>query len=384
MTSRERVRATVAGLPVDRVPVMTWLNPHAGCRLMSEFVPASDPIHNAEGQRLWREFCRASEAGSDDDKNFPPLLYSGYVNREYALDLGADLMSVGLPLDHFGRRIHREDGGLYIQDTFGSVRRMASVYLEVVEPAVKDIHDLVELPLPDSSSERPFDAIRRWRAEFPDACLYGESFGVQDLPSTQIWEMSQFMLALYDYPDEVKKFQARFNEYNMDLSRRMVQAGADVILIYDDYGTTGAPLTSVEMWKEFTYTHLKRHIEAVHDAGGIAMLHSCGYQMPFLPYYVEAELDILQSFQPKAGNDFAAAYAEFGDRLTFSTGVDVQRGELLTPEELRHDILRAYRIGGRNGHHILGYTHMLQYTMARENVEVILETVREIQRGEHD
>jgi len=384
MTSRERVRATVAGLPVDRVPVMTWLNPHAGCRLMAEFVPASDPIRNAEGERLWQEFCRASEAGAPDDQNFPPYLYGGYVNGPYALDLGSDLVSVGLPIDELGWPVPREDGRLHIRDAFGSVRRMSSVYLEVVEPAVKDIHDLVALPLPDSSSERPFDAIRRLRAELPDACLYGESFGVQDLPSTQIWEMSQFMLALYDHPEEVKKFQARFNEYNMDLSRRMAQAGADVILIYDDYGTTGAPLTSIEMWKEFTYPHLKRHIEAVHDAGAIAMLHSCGYQMPFLPYYVEAELDILQSFQPKAGNDFAAAYAEFGDRLTFSTGVDIQRGELLAPEDLRDDIVRAYRTGGRNGHHILGYTHMLQYTMPHENVEVILETVGEIQAGEHD
>ncbi len=384
MTSRERVRATVAGLPVDRVPVMTWLNPHAGCRLIAEFVPASDPTHDAEGRRLWQEFQHASESGSADEKSFAPIVFTGYANRQYALDLGSDLISAGAPIYELGGRGFQKDDALHIQDAFGSVRRMSSVYLEVVEPAVKDIQDLVELPLPDSSSERPFDAIRRLRAEFPDACLYGESFGVQDLPSTQLWEMSRFMLALYDHPDEVRKFQARFNEYNMDVSRRMVKAGADVILIYDDYGTTGAPLTSMEMWKEFSFPHLKRHIEAVHDAGGIAMLHSCGYQMPFLPYYVEAELDILQSFQPKAGNDFAAAYAEFGDRLTFSTGVDVQRGELLTPEELREDILRAYRIGGRNGHHILGYTHMLQYTMARENVEVILETVREIQAGAHD
>jgi len=383
MTSRERVRATVAGLPVDRVPVMTWLNPHAGCRLMAEFVPASDPARNAQGRRMWEEFRDAGASGSGDEKSFPPILFTGYVNREYALDLGADLISAGIPHDELGRPVSRDDGALYIEDTFGSVRRMSSVYLEVVEPAVKNIQDLVDLPLPDSSSERPFDAIRRLRSEYPDACLYGESFGVQDLPSTQLWEMSQFMLALYDHPDEVKKFQARFNEYNMDLSRRMVQAGADVILIYDDYGTTGAPLTSVKMWKEFTYPHLKRHIEAVHEAGGIAMLHSCGYQMPFLPYYIEAELDILQSFQLAAGNDFEAAYTEFGDRLTFSTGVDIQRGELLTADELREDILRAYRIGGRNGHHILGYTHMLQYTMPRENVEVILETVREIQAGAH-
>ena len=44
-----------------------------------------------------------------------------------------------------------------------------------------------------------------------------------------------------------------------------MEAGADVIVIYDDYGTAGAPPTSVEMWKEFTYPHPKKHVEAVHD-----------------------------------------------------------------------------------------------------------------------
>jgi len=138
------------------------------------------------------------------------------------------------------------------------------------------------------------------------------------------------------------------------------------------------------MWKEFTYLHLKKHIEAVHDAGALAMLYSCGYQMPFLEHYVEAELDILQSFQPKAGNDFQAAHEKFGDRPTSCTGVDVQRGGRMTPEELRDDIPRACRIGNRNGRHILGYTYMLQYTMPAGNLEAILRTVREIQEGLHD
>jgi uroporphyrinogen-III decarboxylase len=384
MTSRERVRATVAGLPVDRVPVMTWLNPHAGCRLMAEFRPACDEQGNAMGRRMWENFCQGEDSLSEEERAFMPLLYTNYVNREYALDLGSDLASVGIAIDDLGERIPDENGSLRVRDGFGSVRRMGGIYLDVIEPAVKTIKDLVELRLPDASSDRPFEAIREFRAQHPDACLYGESFGVQDLPSTQLWEMSQFMLALYDYPDEVKRFQARFNDYMIDLSRRTVVAGADVILIYDDYGTTGAPLTSVKMWKEFTYPHLKKHIEAIHDAGGLAMLHSCGYQMPFLRYYVEAELDILQAFQLGAGNDFAVAYAEFGDRLTFATGVDTQRGELMTPEELKEDIVRAYRIGGRHGHHIVGYTHLLQYTMPAANIGVILQTVRDIQQGGYD
>ena len=384
MTSRERVRATVRGLPVDRIPVMTWLNAHAACRMMAEFHPATDEARNAACRSAWENFSRKQGGLPQDLRAFMPLLHSGFANREYALDLGSDLVALGIPIQDFVEKISGDGEPLRIRDAFGSIRGMASIYLEVLEPAVKSIEDLVELPLPDVSAEKPYQEIRKFRAEHPDACLYGESFGVQDLPSTNIWEMSQFMLALYDYPDEVKRFQVRFNERMIAMSRKMVEAGADVIVIYDDYGTTGAPLTSVEMWKEFTYPHLKKHVEAVHDAGALAMLHSCGYQMPFLQHYVEAEVDILQSFQPKAGNDFQAAHQEFGERLTFCTGVDVQRGEMMTPAELRDDILRAYRIGGRNGRHILGYTHMLQYTMPAGNVEAILRTVREIQEGLHD
>jgi len=384
MTSRERVRATAAGLPVDRVPVMTWLNPHAACRMMAEFQPATDESRNAACRSIWEDFSKKRGDLPEDVRNFMPIVYSGFANREYALDIGSDLAALGIPIEFIGEKISRDGEALRIRDAFGAIRGMVGIYLEVLEPAVKSIEDLVDLPLPDVSAEKPYQAIRKFRAEYPEACLYGESFGAQDLPCTQIWEMSQFMLALYDYPDEVKRFQGRFNERMIAMSRKMVEAGADVIVIYDDYGTTGAPLTSVEMWKEFTYPHLKKHIEAVHDAGALAMLHSCGYQMPFLQHYVEAELDILQSFQPKAGNDFQTAHGEFGDRLTFCTGVDVQQGERMTPEELRDDILRAYRIGGRRGRHILGYTHMLQYTMPAENVSAILRTVREIQEGLHD
>jgi uroporphyrinogen-III decarboxylase len=196
--------------------------------------------------------------------------------------------------------------------------------------------------------------------------------------------MSQFMMALYDAPDDIKAFQRRFADWMIGIARRSVKAGADIVFIYDDYGYTNRPLISMEMWKEFTYPHLCRQIEAVHDAGALAMLHSCGYQMPFLDYYVEAGLDILQTFQPKAGNDFKAAYEKYGGRLTFNTGIDIQLGEMMTPAEVRDSILDSYRIGGMNGRHILGMTHMLQYTMPDANIRAVLDTVRGIQAGEFD
>ena len=112
------------------------------------------------------------------------------------------------------------------------------------------------------------------------------------------------------------------------------------------------------------------------------MLHSCGYVMPLLGDFVAAELDILQSFQPKAGNDLAHAVAQYGDRLAFNTGVDIQRGETLTPEELRADIIYQYRTGMQKGRFILGTIHNLQVTMPEANLLALFETVGQIQRGE--
>jgi uroporphyrinogen decarboxylase len=280
------------------------------------------------------------------------------------------------------RKVHFEKGRLRVVDAFGSVRGIGGICAEVVEPAVKDIRDLETCRLPDPRAERSYLGIRRFRAAHPHASIVAETFGVQDFLCTQLWKMDAVMMALYDHPQEIRDFQRRFADWAVETAVRGVRAGADVVLIYDDYGYTGRPLISMGMWEEFTYPHLRRLIDAAHEEGALVMLHSCGYQMPFLQYYVEAGLDILQPFQPKAGNDLATAIAQVGDRLAFCTGIDIQLGELMTPEELRADILRQYQ-AGKAGRHILGTTHMLQYTMPEENTRAILETVREIQLGLH-
>ncbi len=411
MTSRERVLATIEGKPVDRVPVMLWPNCHAALKCMAKIRPARERVWNALGQWLWRKFKEGGEMDAKEIWRGLPLLFFYYAVNEYALDLGSDMAEVGYgdagywsgkrPPDVAGRTAGSpgalnwlaekfnqpywlENGGLRATDFAGNVRAVGGIYFDVVEPGIKNIEDLANFRFPDARDDKHYAALRKFRARRPDVCIYASNFGVQDLPTSQMMNMSNFLTSMIDYPDEVKKFQKRFADHMIGVGIRQIKAGADVIFIYDDYGYTGRTLISMDMWKEFTYPHLKRMIETYHEEGAKVMLHSCGYQMPFLEYYVEAGLDVLQTFQPKAGNDFARAYAEYGDRLTFNTGIDIQLGEMITPEELRRSILESYRIGGGNGHHILGMTHMLQYTMPVENMRALFETVWEIQAGRHD
>jgi hypothetical protein len=381
MTSKQRVLATIRGEPVDRTPVTLWINPHTACRMISEGRPSSDWKSNIMARLLWRRFVAGGEQNAPELWRALPILLTAFANGRYALDLGADIAMLSADSTYRSQRLYREDGRLKIVDFQGSTRGVGGVYLDVIEPAIQSVEDLERHEFPDPGE---LTTLRRFRRKHPDAFILMEAFGVQDLFCTQVWEMSRFMLALYDHPQEVKAFQARFADWTIATIRHSVEAGADGILLYDDYGTTGRTLISMDMWREFTLPHLERIIDAAHQAGVPVILHSCGYQVPLLDDYVAIGLDALQSFQPKAGNDLAAACKAYGDRLAFVTGIDIQLGELMSPEELRQSILDNYHIGRRGARFILGTTHMLQYTMPAQNRRALFDTVAEIQTGIHD
>ena len=385
MTSRERVLAAIAGQPVDRVPVMYWLNPHTTCRLMAEQQPGPSRAASLLARFLWKRFAQGGEFDAGPWTRAVPLLLEEYGNGPYVLELGADVAILSPELispASFVRSVRKDNGRLRVRGPFGVGMALGGIYMDPVEPAVERAEDLVSLPLP-AVTDRHFASVQKFRRAHPDACLLVEVASFQQLLCDYILGTEAFMLGLYDHPAELKAFLQRLSGWLIDVIRHAAAAGADVIYLQDDYGCNGRPLISVKMWLEFTYPHLARMVEAAHDCGLPFMLHSCGYQMCFLEHYVEAGIDALQSFQPKAGNDFDAACRQVGDRLAFATGIDIQRGEWMSPQELRDDILRCYQIGRRQGRHVLAMTHMMQYTMPAQNVRAIFQTVGEIRAGRH-
>jgi len=309
MTSRERVLAAARGLPVDQVPVMYWLNPHMACQLIAEHAPADSFKANLIARILWKRFRKHGEMDAGEWTRALPNLLIGYGNGPYLARLGSDLAfaSIGSAkrLDKMFHMLSREDGHLRVRDPLGCVRAVGGIYLEVIDAPIKDVDDLIGYEMPDISDTTD---IRELRKAYPEVCILAEVSGIQQVLCDVLWGTSQYMLALYDHPGEIKRFNQRLADWSIAQVKAAVQAGADVVFIGDDYGTTGRPSISMDMWLEFTYPYLRRIIDAVHEMGALAMLHSCGYQMSFLEYYVTAGLDILQSFQPNAGNDFAVAY----------------------------------------------------------------------------
>jgi len=387
MSSRERVHATIRGLPVDRVPVFYWINAHMGARLISRYKASRNLAVTALARFLWDRFERGGEQEAHELWRLLPLLFDvhsfNFANA-YTLERRADMLLASYATPWQYARYFLEDGHVRARDIYGVVRGLGNgIYPDMLEPAIKDVRDLVSYKLPDPNRSSLYDVFRRNRRKYPEASIMAEVWGPQDFTGTSMFGMERFMLELYDHPQELKAFLRRWTDFNRAVAINSVKAGADIVMIFDDYGYDNRTLISMKMWQEFIKPELARLVDAVHEAGAPAALHSCGFQMPFLEHYVELGIDLLQAFQPKAGNDFAKAYAEYGDRITFVTGIDVQQGEFMTPAAFRADILKNYGIGGLRGRHILGTTHEVQYTMPLANMSAMFDTVSEIQAGLH-
>ncbi len=389
MTSRERVHAAYKGLPVDRTPIFIWLNAHTGCKLMATYKPGRFAARNMGAKFLWKKFETGGNADAPEFWRMAPLMFDihtfNYAN-EYGLELGSDILLASFATPWRYSKIYRKNGKFHFDDIYGVTRAMGhGIYPDMVKPAIGSIKDIDTYQFPDMTNESLYNMFRKIRKRYPDTCIAAEVWGSQDFTSTSLFGMEHFMMNLIEYPDEMKSFLRKWTDNQVEVLVRSVRAGADTVFIEEDYGYDNRTFISMDMWKEFTCPNLKRLVDAAHEEGAPVILHSCGYQMPFLPHYVELGIEMLQSFQPKAGNDFEKAMRDYGDKLTFITGIDIQQGEAMSARELKEDILQYYKLGqGRGKGQILGTTHEIQYTMPDENNHIIFDTIKEVQAGRHD
>jgi hypothetical protein len=258
MTSRERVLAVAQGLPVDRVPVMYWLNPHTTCRLVADYRPGGSRFANLVAHTLWKRFLAHGEFDAGEITRALPLLFEEYGNGQYVLELGADVSIQSPELSSptsFAGSIRKENGHIRFRGPFDSVFGIGGIYAEVIEPIIKDVQDLATYQFPAVTAGQ-FAGISKFRKAHPGVCILVETMSFQQAISDFLWRTDQFMLALYDHPGELKAFMQRAADWVVDVIRHAVKAGADVVFLQDDYGATGRPLISPKMWKEFTYPHL--------------------------------------------------------------------------------------------------------------------------------
>lgn len=157
-----------------------------------------------------------------------------------------------------------------------------------------------------------------------------------------------------------------------DFVRTMEATGGkiDIYFALTDLGTQSGLLQSMDTFRRFIAPSIRALADLVHRHGVKFMFHSCGAVREAIPELIELGVDILNPIQPAAaGMEPEGLKRDFGDRICFHGGIDIQYLlPLESAEEVRREVRHRAGILGRDGGYILAPSHNLQQDISTENI----------------
>jgi uroporphyrinogen decarboxylase len=253
---------------------------------------------------------------------------------------------------------------------------------EDVKGALADAKSLSELeafpwPSPDCiDRSRLAEQCRRYENH---ALVYGFADVWQRPALVRGWQ--GMFLDMVERPDWVHFLSRTFTDFYLEDYNRAAEITAgriDLYLLISDLGGQRGPLISPAMFREFVAPYLKTMVDRIHHLGGRVLFHSCGAIRPFIPDLVGLGVDVLDPIQPVGPSmEPGSLKAEFGDRLSFHGGIDMQRVlPAGSTAEVAAEVRRYCEVLGAGGGYILAPAHLFQPDVPPENVLAFYRAVR--------
>ncbi|TFG04862.1 MAG: hypothetical protein EU539_10110 [Promethearchaeota archaeon] len=176
-------------------------------------------------------------------------------------------------------------------------------------------------------------------------------------------------------PSFIHEVMAEYVKTNIEIVKRLHEAGVDIVFMYDDLGYKGRSIFSIDNFKQFILPHYKKIYHSCKKSGMLIVQHSCGYIDKNLPYMVDAGLNGIEALEPAAGVDLNHLKETLGDKVCFIGGMDAS--DVLnfgTPKDVEEEVKRCIKAAGHGGGYFAGPSHTI-LNMPWENVLAFREAL---------
>lgn len=371
MTSRQRVEAALDFRRPDRVPIDINPTLSAYNRLKS----------------LLDADC--------DDSPAPNLAMEVVPHPETLKKTGIDLISlkIGGEKQLSGALPKKAVDAWGIE--YGLTRQNAGQYYEVVTNPLKgaSAKDLERYQWPEPPSEDRIDRLRRQAESLynhTDLALVGRFGGPILETAGNLLGMEEWLVRLMSEPEFAANLLNRIAGICTAWDLRCIQEVGRYCSIIkvsgEDLGMQQGPLYPPAQFREIILPALRyrwdKVLEMRNRIGSRAkvMLHSCGSVRAYIPDLIESGIEVLDPVQPlAAGMDPGELYRDFGGRIVFHGGIDIQK--LLptgSPEEVYRATLACLEgFEAQRGGFILAPAHAIQADTPPENIMAMVQAGRD-------
>ncbi|MHA1914579.1 MAG: uroporphyrinogen decarboxylase family protein [Promethearchaeota archaeon] len=192
--------------------------------------------------------------------------------------------------------------------------------------------------------------------------------------------MSRVAYYIKKNPQFIHEVLNEYTKLNLEIIKRVHEAGVDIVFYSDDLGYKGRSILSIEQFKKFILPYYKKIYSACKQRGMFIVQHSCGYIDKNLPYMAEAGLNCIQTLEPAAGVDLAHLKQSLGDKLSFMGGIDSSRIlNFGTPNDVIQEVKRCVKAAGYNGGYFVGPAHNI-LNSPMENLRVLRDAIEKYRK----
>jgi uroporphyrinogen decarboxylase len=166
--------------------------------------------------------------------------------------------------------------------------------------------------------------------------------------------------------------------YHKRVAEKMTSLGVDMIWLGDDMGAQDSMLISPELWRKFFKPRMAEIIASAKSKNSDVKVayHTDGFNIPIIPDLIEIGLDVLNPIQTESMNPVELK-RDFGDRLSFFGGIDVQTTlPFKTPADVASEFRSCRSSLGRGGGWICAPTHHVQLDTPLENFLALVDSIR--------
>jgi hypothetical protein len=187
----------------------------------------------------------------------------------------------------------------------------------------------------------------------------------------------QVTYEFYDHPERLDKLAEAVHVYTLAQAKIAAASPAEVVIAYSADITTR--LISPAMFERYALPYLQECARAVHAAGKLFVIHTCGDVRGLLPLMRQAGIDGIDSLsEPPLGNTpFEVAMDVLGDGVCLIGGVSPIVLANGTPAQLRAHVLDLFRRVPSRRNLLLCTSDATAYATPVENLKLVADLVKE-------
>jgi len=244
------------------------------------------------------------------------------------------------------------------------------------EPLVRDEADLKRYVPPDPLAESRFTLLREYIHRFSGEKLIAYSIVDMFELSKYLMGLQEFLIAWLERPQLIQKLLDMTTEWVIQVARKAIDIGADMIIDMSDIAHKSGPFMRPELLARHFVPCLKRVADAVKTRRAYVFYHTHGNIWSIIEALVNTGIDVLNPIDPDAGMDIGTVKKRFGSAVVVGGNVSTNVLSMASREEvvaLVKDTIAAASPGG--GHILMGSSSMLA-SVKPENYRAMVETAR--------